>query len=137
MGNYDDIIDLPHHVSSTRPQMPRYKRAAQFAPFAALKGYDEKIAEVQRLTEPKREPDEDRINKINTTLRFLNDHASEQPETTVVYFIPDEKKSGGCYTEVKGSFLRIDEYKKQVILVSGKQIPIDDIYDISVEGAEF
>ncbi len=137
MGNYDDIIDLPHHVSSTRPQMPRYKRAAQFAPFAALKGYEEKIAEVQRLTEPKREPDEDRINKINTTLRFLNDHASEQPETTVVYFIADEKKSGGCYTEVKDKFLRIDEYKKQLILVSGKQIPIDDIYDISVEGAEF
>ena len=41
--NYDDIINLPHHVSKTHPQMPLIDRAAQFAPFAALTGYNDAL----------------------------------------------------------------------------------------------
>lgn len=48
---YDDIIDLPHHVSETRPRMSRRDRAAQFAPFAALTGYETVIQETARLAE--------------------------------------------------------------------------------------
>ena len=52
---YDDIIDLPHHVSAERPHMPMTDRAAQFSPFAALTGYDAAIVETARLTDEKRE----------------------------------------------------------------------------------
>lgn len=51
--NYNDIINLPHHVSSKRPQMPMIDRAAQFSPFAALTGYDDAISETGRLTDEK------------------------------------------------------------------------------------
>ena len=136
MGNYDDIIGLPHHVSSDHPQMPRHKRAAQFAPFAALKGYDEKIAEAQRITEKKREPDEDRILKINSYLSYLKEHGNDHLQTSITYFIKDAVKDGGSYVQDKGEFLRIDEYGRYVVLVCGKRIPIDDIYDISIEGTE-
>ncbi len=40
---YVDMIDMPHHVSKTHPQMPMSSRAAQFSPFAALTGYDKEI----------------------------------------------------------------------------------------------
>ena len=54
MSRYDDIIHLPHHVSKTRKPMPMINRAAQFAPFAALTGHDEAIAETARQTTPNR-----------------------------------------------------------------------------------
>lgn len=49
---YDDIIDLPHHVSKTHAPMPVSDRAAQFSPFAALTGYKEAIREAERLADP-------------------------------------------------------------------------------------
>ena len=48
MGKYDDIINLPHHVSKEHPQMSMYMRAAQFAPFAALTGHDSAIEETAK-----------------------------------------------------------------------------------------
>ena len=45
MDNFDDIINLPHHVSQRHPQMSMWNRAAQFAPFAALTGYEDSIKE--------------------------------------------------------------------------------------------
>ena len=47
-NNYDDIIHLPHHVSPTRRRMTMEERAAQFAPFAALVGFDELIEKTAR-----------------------------------------------------------------------------------------
>ena len=83
MSRYDDIINLPHHVSPTRQRMTTHDRAAQFAPFAALVGYDDAVAETARLTETRLE---------------LN----EQPEVRIKYFVPDEHKSGGAFVEVSG-----------------------------------
>ena len=54
---YDDIIHLPHHVSQNHPQMPMLDRAAQFAPFAALTGYEAAVGETARLTAERRELD--------------------------------------------------------------------------------
>ena len=65
MGNYEDIINLPHHVSTTRPQMSMIDRAAQFSPFAALTGYDAAIKETGRLTDEKIEMDEEALNILN------------------------------------------------------------------------
>lgn len=62
MGNYDDIINLPHHVSKRHPQMSMWNRAAQFAPFAALTGYDDAIKDTAKdnasLYEAKENDDE-------------------------------------------------------------------------------
>ena len=64
-GKYDEIMGLPHHVSKTRPQMPMSDRAAQFAPFAALTGYDAAIKETGRLTDERIELDEGALTALN------------------------------------------------------------------------
>lgn len=127
---YDDIIHLPHHVSKTRPQMSMMDRAAQFSPFAALTGYDAAIKETGRLTDEKIELGEETKVVLDRKQRYLSDMISVQPEITVTYFLPDERKSGGTYLSVTGKLKRIDEYERMMILTDGKKIPLDDIMDI-------
>ena len=129
-NNYDDIIDLPHHVSATRPQMSMMDRAAQFSPFAALTGYDAAIKETGRLTDEKIEMDEDRKAALDMKQAYLIEMIDEQPEISITYFLPDEKKSGGAYVTVTGNLKRFDEYERLLILTDGKKIPMDDIADI-------
>ena len=102
MSRYDDIINLPHHVSPTRQRMSMHDRAAQFAPFAALVGYDDAVAETARLTESRPELDEQEQRAINERLAYIADHIHEQPEVRIKYFVPDEHKSGGAIIEVSG-----------------------------------
>lgn len=132
MGKYDDILNLPHHVSNTRPHMSMHDRAAQFSPFAALTGYDDTVRETARLTDEKLELTVDRINDLNQKIAFLKEHAEERPEITVEYFIPDEKKSGGKYVTLLGKFRRIDEYNHNMVFTSGEEIPLNDIFEIDV-----
>lgn len=132
MGKYDDILNLPHHVSNTRPHMSMHDRAAQFSPFSALTGYDDTVRETARLTDEKQELTADRITDLNQKITFLNEHAEERPEITVEYFIPDEKKSGGKYVTLLGKFRRIDEYNQNMVFVSGEEIPLNDIFEIDV-----
>ena len=129
-GNYDDIINLPHHVSTTRPQMSMLDRAAQFSPFAALTGYDAAIKETGRLTDEKIELDEDRKAALDMKQANLIEMIDEQPEISITYFLPDTKKSGGAYVTVTGNLKRFDEYERLLILTDGKKIPMDDIADI-------
>ena len=125
---YADIIDLPHHVSKKHPQMPMEKRAAQFSPFAAVSGHDEAIYETARLTDEQLELSEDEIAVIDEKLQWLREHIKEQPEITVTYFQPDEKKNGGAYVTVTGSAKKID---KVLVLRDGTVIPIDAPISIS------
>ena len=127
---YDDIIHLPHHVSKTRPQMSMMDRAAQFSPFAALTGYDAAIKETGRLTDEKIERGEETKAVLDRKQCYLSNMISVQPEITVTYFLPDERKSGGTYLSVTGKLKRIDEYERMMILTDGKKIPLDDIMDI-------
>lgn len=129
MKNYDDIINLPHHQSSTRKRMSNYDRAAQFAPFAALTGHDEAIKETARLTDDYSEMGEDRLSDLTAKIQLLNDKLSEQPEITVTYFIPDEKKSGGSYADKTGTVRIIDEYERKLVFYDGDRIDIDRIVD--------
>ena len=129
-GNYDDIINLPHHVSATRPQMSMIDRAAQFSPFAALTGYDAAIKETGRLTDERIEIDEDTKASLDMKQAYLMEIIDEQPEISVTYFLPDTKKSGGAYVTVTGNLKRFDEYERLLILTNGKKIPMDDIADI-------
>jgi len=130
MKAYDDIINLPHHVSSTRPQMSIANRAAQFSPFAALTGYDAAIAETARLTDERKELSEDMLETLSMKLGILEDATPDRPEVSVTYFRKDEKKEGGAYITVIGAVKKIDDYEGVIVLVNGKKINIRDILDI-------
>lgn len=132
MGKYDDILNMPHHVSSTRPHMSMHDRAAQFSPFSALTGYDDTVKETARLTDEKQELTADRITDLNQKIAFLTEHAEERPEITIEYFIPDEKKSGGKYVTFSGNCRRIDEYNHNMVFASGEKIPLNDIFNIEL-----
>ena len=129
-NNYEDIINLPHHVSKTRPQMSMLDRAAQFSPFAALTGYDAAIKETGRLTDEKIELDEDTKAALDMKQAYLIEMIDEQPEITIIYFLPDARKAGGAYVTVTGNLKRFDEYERLLILTNGKKIPMDDIVNI-------
>jgi hypothetical protein len=109
MGKYDDIINMPHHVSATRPQMSRENRAAQFSPFAALTGYDAAVLETARVTEQKIELGESAIDELDMKLNMLADMIDSHPKVSITHFVPDTKKDGGSYVTTTGAVKRIDE----------------------------
>lgn len=131
--NYDDIINLPHHVSATRPQMHMSDRAAQFSPFAALTGYDAAIKETGRLTDEKIELDEENLKDLNMRFQMLIDHLKDEPEVTFTYFKPDERKAGGAYIEVTGTVKKVDDFERQIVMRNGMKMPMDDILNIEGE----
>ena len=130
-NKYDDIILMAHHTSPTRPHMSMRDRAAQFAPFAALVGYDGMVEETARLTDSELELGEYDIGKIDTKLRILKQHEKSHPQLEITYFRPDERKSGGRYETLHARLYRIDEHEKLVILDNGKKIPFDKISALS------
>lgn len=127
---YDDIIDLPHHVSETRHRMSKVDRAAQFSPFAALTGYDDAVKETARLTDEKIELDENRKFMLDRVLQSVLEKISDMPRVCVVYFSEDKYKSGGAYLRKSGRVKRIDRYKRTVVFSDNTSVAIDDIYDI-------
>ena len=131
MNRYDDIINLPHHVSPTRKRMSMHDKAAQFAPFAALVSYDDAVAETARLTESRPELDEQEQRAINERLAYIADHIKEQPEVHIKYFVPDEHKSGGAIIEVSGKVKKISATDATIVLTDGCKIRLSDITDLS------
>ena len=131
MGEYDDIINLPHHVSRKHPQMSIHDRAAQFAPFAALTGHGEAIAETARLTDRKIELDDYERLKLDEKLLILQEQIMEMPEISVTYFCPDEKKEGGKYVTVTKALRKINEMERTLLMEEGMQIRIEDILEVS------
>ena len=132
MSRYDDIINLPHHISPTRQRMSMHDRAAQFAPFAALVGYDEAVAETARLTELRPELDEQEQRAINERLAYIAEHIDEHPEVRIKYFVPDEHKSGGAIVEVFGKTYRISNTDATIVMTDGCKIRLSDIIDLSI-----
>lgn len=130
MGKYDDIIHLPHHVSSTRPHMPMTDRAAQFMPFRALTGYEDAVRETARYTDERIELTEDEKALLDMRLQKLADEISNQPKMTLTYFRPDKKKAGGAYICVTGQLKKIDDHEGYLILTGGERILIEDILEI-------
>ena len=121
---YDDIINLPHHVSKKHPQMSLHDRAAQFSPFAALTGHKAAINETARLTDEKQILSEDVIAKLNEQLNLIKENIGTNQTVTITYFVPDDKKSGGAYISHTGVVKKIDEYNHTVILTDKTVIPI-------------
>ena len=130
---YEDIINLPHHVSKTRPQMSMIDRAAQFSPFAALTGYDADIKETGRLTDEKIEMDEEALNILNMKFQLLVDRLADEPEITFTYFKPDERKAGGAYIDVTGKVKKVDDFERLIVMQNGTKMPMDDILNIEGE----
>lgn len=124
---YDDIINLPHHVSPKHPQMSMRNRAAQFSPFAALTGHDEAIAEAGRLTEAKVELDEDTMSILDAKLHEIRENIKAMPEITVTWFTADGKKEGGHYSSVAAHVKKIDDDRRRLIMTDGLEISIEDI----------
>ena len=129
---YDDIIDQPHWQSPTRPRMSRLNRAAQFAPFAALTGYNAALLETGRLTDEFKDLDESRKAELDEKLRYLVAHLHEEPQVLITYFRPDGKKEGGAYLSTSGVVRKIDEYEKIVIMEDQTIISVNRIFEIKI-----
>ena len=132
---YEDIINRPHHVSKARPQMLELERAAQFAPFAVLTGYDAAIKETGRLTDERIELDEEALTALDMNYQILMDALDDAPVVTITYFQPDERKAGGKYVSAVGAVKKIDDFERRITMQDGAKIPMDDV--LSIEGELF
>lgn len=134
-GKYDDMLRLPHHVSASRKPIAITARAAQFAPFAALSGYDAEVQEAGRLTDRPIEPDEYEKEAMNARLQLLARHLREKWVVSLVFFQPDERKAGGAYVTRTGTVKKLYETERLLTLTDGTVIPLDDL--IALDGEEF
>ena len=132
--SYDDIINHPHYKSKKHPPMSLYARSAQFAPFAALTGYEDAVKETARETGVRIEIDEEMKSILDSKIQLLTEKIKQKPEVTFTYFIPDLRKEGGDYVSVSGIIKKIDDmYEQKIILLDKTEIPINDVIDISSE----
>ena len=131
ISKYEDIINLPHHISKKHPQMSIEARAAQFAPFAALVGYGDAVKETARLTDERVELDEEIRLMLDYKLQLIKQKIAKKPEIEVTYFIPDIRKQGGEYTKTSGKLKKIDEIEQVIVLIDGRSINMEDIVDIN------
>jgi hypothetical protein len=129
--NYDDIINLPHHVSDHHPRMSRSDRAGQFSPFAALTGYEQAVEETARRVDRKLEIDDYRAEQINEGLNYIKDNIRSMPLMDMTYFVRDQHKDGGSYLSGTLKVVRIDEYQHQIVDSSGLKIDFEDIYELN------
>lgn len=132
-NEYDDIINLPHHISTKHPQMSLEARAAQFAPFAALTGYEDEVKETARITNERIELDEEAKRILDNKIQMILEQLSSRFNVSFTYFIPDERKNGGRYEVISGIVKRIDDYKQVIVLEDKTEIPINEIVDISLD----
>ncbi len=130
---YDDIITLPHPEPKNPRRMAMMARAAQFAPFAALTGHDEAIAETARYTDHQIEPGEAITDELNRTFALLQERIHEHPTVQVTHFVPDPRKQGGSYHTTPLQVKRLDPDHNQLISIDGTAIDIASIIAISTK----
>ena len=130
--NYDDIINLPRHVSDKHPHMSIHDRAAQFAPFAALTGHSEAVSETARYVDEKIDLGEDTIKEIQDALNYIQEHISQSPQVTITYFVADGRKQGGRYVTETTTVKLINDLEQLIYLDNGVRIKYDNIYEINI-----
>ena len=130
---YEDIVNLPPHISKRHPQPTMMDRAARFAPFAAITGYEEMVLEEARVTEEWVDLTESALERLNERLVILQERLAERPEVTITYFEPDQRKSGGAYVTHTGNVKRIDLYEHLLVMASGKKIRIESVCKLDGE----
>lgn len=129
--NYEDIINLPHHVSQKRRHMSLYDRAAQFAPFAALTGYDDAINETARFTDNPIDIDDNARTILDNKMSEIRNMVA--PDVTITHFVPDALKDGGSYISTSGIIKSIDDNQQTIILQDGMRISPENIIDIQIK----
>ena len=127
---YEDIIDIPRHISKKHPQPSMLDRAARFAPFAAITGYEEMVLEEARVTEERAQLDESALVMLNAKLNMIEEFIDREPKVKITYFKEDKRKAGGRYVSITGTVRKIDEYEHLVIMDNEEKISIEDIYGI-------
>ena len=133
MSRYDDIIDIPRWNPKTHPRMSEHDRAVQFAPFAALTGYDAMVSETARLTDAKADLDEEQMLALNETLSIIIERLNEHPKVSVTWFRKDARKKGGAYVQTEGTVKDVELADRLLILKEGIRIPLDDIASIMIQ----
>ena len=131
MGKYDHIINMHHHVSKNRKKMTLSDRAAQFAPFAALTGYEDSIKESARIVDKEIILSNEDMNKISNRLNYIKENIDKSIEINVTYFILDNKKDGGSYKNKIGVIRSIDDVNKTIQFVDRQIIEINKIIKIT------
>lgn len=134
-GKYDDIINMPHHVSTRHQRMSQSDRAAQFSPFSALTGYEAALSESARVTDERIELDEQEQQRLDEKLNLLRGCAKERPVVCITHFVPDGRKHGGAYVTEQVCVRRVDAYAHAVCITGGSSIAFGDI--IGIEGDIF
>ena len=132
MSGYDDIIDIPRWNPKSHPRMSEYDRAAQFAPFAALTGYDAMVSETARLTDARCDLDEEQSLSLNETLSAIVERLNEHPKVSVTWFMKDARKKGGAYVRTEGTVRDVELANRLVVLREGSRISMDDIASITI-----
>ena len=130
---YDSIINLEHYKSKKHPPMSLYARSAQFAPFAALTGYEEAVVEIAREVGERIEIDEELKAILDSKIQILSEQIKKKPEVVFTYFVSDLTKDGGAYINITGIVKKIDSFSQTIILEDKTEIRINDIIDISGE----
>ena len=130
--DYDDIINLPHYEPKHHPRMSMWNRAAQFAPFAALTGYDAAIRESGRFTDDWVGLSESGNEEMNRKMELLVSMLPKHPSVTIEYFVPDDHKAGGSYQTYTGNVKRIDEYEQMMVMTDSKKIELRMITNITI-----
>jgi len=130
---YEDIIALSRPISVRHKPMSVESRAAQFAPFAALSGYDAAVSEAARLTDAEIETDEYAKAELDNRLRLLAEEIDAMPQVKITYFKPDSRKDGGAYTVVLGRVKEIDPYERRIVLSDHTKIPFEHLYTMESE----
>ena len=133
---YDDIINKEHYKSKKHPHMSLYARSAQFAPFAALTGYEEAVYETAREVENRIELDEEQKEILDSKIQIIQEQIKDKKEISITYFIPDLTKDGGRYVTVYGIVKKIDIYNQLIVLEDKTEIPINELLDIELERSQ-
>lgn len=128
MTEYQDMVTRPHPDPKYHTRMPLENRAAQFAPFAALTGYEEAVEEAHRLTDHRPELSDEEKDALDRALRQALEE-KERP-VTITRFIPDARKEGGRIVTKKGRIRRLDAYHRRLVMEDGEKIPLGEVLDL-------
>ncbi|MBQ8431636.1 MAG: hypothetical protein IJX28_02020 [Clostridia bacterium] len=131
--SYEELLHLPHPTSPRHPRMPVENRAAQFAPFAALTGYDDAIDETARLTDQMLDLSEEAKQILDLKQSFLEELLDTSPEISVLHFVRDGRKEGGSYQTKRGRLKQIDKYQRELVFTDGTRIRISCVYNLDCD----
>lgn len=130
---YDEIINLPRHISESHPPLGKDSYAAQFSPFESLTGYDDVVEEAARTTDNRVYIDDDEKIRLSELLTEILRHSDDKPEVTITYYVADKVKDGGEFVTVKGTVKKYRESENSIIMDDDTVIAIEDITDIECD----